>query len=153
MIKKISAKGPSQRQLRVSEEIRHVLARMLVQNDLFIEELRPSFLMITEVKISPDLSAATAYIRGIGEVDTQGQVKILNAHKGKFRFYVGKNIKLRIVPSISFKEDSSFETVAHIADLLNDPVVRADVEKHREDENVPGEENYLSDLEKYKDKM
>lgn len=149
MTKRTSAKGPSQRQLRVSEEIRHVLARMLIQNDLFIEELKPSFLMITEVQIAPDLSAATAYIRGIGDVDTAAQVKILNAHKGPFRYHLGKTVKLRIVPTVFFKEDNSFETVAHIADLLNDPIVRADVEKHREEED----EQYLSDTQKYKDKM
>lgn len=148
-----SAKGPSQRQLRVSEEIRHVLARMLAQNDLFIEDLRPSYLMITEVRIAPDLSAATAFIRGIGDVDTKEQVRILNAHKGPFRYHIGKTIKLRIVPTVLFKEDDSFDTVAHIADLLSSPIVKADIEKYKEEETVCEDEACKKEVQKNADKM
>ena len=70
MAKDFASKEPSQRQLRVAEEIRHVLARMMSQNDLFIDGLKPSYIMITQVKISPDLAYATVFIRGIGDVDT-----------------------------------------------------------------------------------
>lgn len=134
MVKDISSKAPSQRQLRVAEEIRHVLGRLLVQNDLFIEGLKPDLIMITEVQISPDLVYATAFVRGIGPVDTDEQVRLLNEHKGPFRYKIGKSIRLRVVPSLIFKPDSSFEESDHINAILNSPSVRADVEKYREDD-------------------
>ena len=128
-IGKGQSKAPSQRQLRVSEEIRHVLAKMLIENNLFIEGLKSSYIMVTEVSISPDLSYATAYIQGIGDVDTDEQIELLNRHKGAFRYKVGKAVRLRIVPDIVFKSDNSFETSQYIEDLLNSPRVRADLEK------------------------
>lgn len=127
-------KGPSQRQLRVAEEIRHVLADMLLKDDLFITGLKAPYLMITEVKISPDLSSATALVRSVGDLNTEEQVALLNKHKGAFRFRIGKEVRLRIVPEIVFKNDDAFEEAAHLTDLLNSPRVRADVEKPREEE-------------------
>lgn len=131
-MKKTQASGPSQRQLRVAEEIRHVLARMLSQDDLFIEGLKAPYLMITEVRISPDLSYASVFVRAMSPVDTQEQVDLLNAHKGPFRYRVGKSVRLRIVPELIFKTDVSFDEATHIADLLNSPTVRADVRQAAE---------------------
>lgn len=128
-------KAPSQRQLRVAEEIRHVLGRMLVQNDLFIEGLESALLMVTEVQISPDLAYATVFVRGIGTVDTGEQVRLLNEHKGPFRYQVGRQVRLRIVPTLIFREDGAFAESDHITALLNNPKVRADVEKYRDDED------------------
>lgn len=127
-MKKTQGGTPSQRQLRVAEEIRHVLGRMLSQDDLFIDGLKSSYIMITEVRISPDLSYATVFVRALSPVNTQEQVDLLNAHKGPFRYRIGKSIRLRIVPELIFKTDMSFDESSHIADLLNSPVVRADVE-------------------------
>lgn len=124
------AKAPSQRQLRVAEEIRHVLGRMFSEDSLFIDGLKPAYDMVTEVTISPDLSYATIFIRSIEPVDTAAQVALLNAHKGKFRYRVGKSIRLRIVPDLIFKEDVRFEEAHHMDDILNDPRVRADVDKY-----------------------
>ncbi|MBR4926982.1 MAG: 30S ribosome-binding factor RbfA [Alphaproteobacteria bacterium] len=136
MVKHLASKAPSQRQLRVAEEIRHVLGRMMSQNDLFIDGLKPSLIMITEVQISPDLAYATVFVRGIGDVDTTEQVALLNDHKGPFRYRVGKSIRLRIVPNLIFREDSAFEESDHITAILNHPTVRADIEKYREDEEI-----------------
>ncbi|MDR2902064.1 MAG: 30S ribosome-binding factor RbfA [Lactobacillales bacterium] len=129
MRKKESAGGPSQRQLRVAEEIRHIIGHFLSRNELFIEGLKSSYLMVTEVRISPDFSYAKIFIRGIGGVDTKQQVALLNDHKGVFRFKLGKSIRLRIVPDLNFREDISFEESQHMADLLNSKTVRADVHK------------------------
>ncbi|MBQ8251209.1 MAG: 30S ribosome-binding factor RbfA [Alphaproteobacteria bacterium] len=129
------SKAPSQRQLRVAEEIRHVLAKMLSQDEVFIDGLKPSFVMITQVTISPDLSYATAFVETIGEmVNLDEQIALLNRHKGVFRYKVGKSIRLRIVPDIIFKSDNRFAASKYINDLLNSPQVRADVEKEIEEE-------------------
>lgn len=131
-IGKGQSKAPSQRQLRVAEEIRHVLAKMLIENNLFIEGFKSSYIMVTEVSISPDLAYATAYIQGIGDIDTDEQIELLNKHKGAFRYKIGKAVRLRIVPDIVFKSDNSFETSQYIEDLLNSPRVRADLEKEED---------------------
>lgn len=132
-ISKGQSKAPSQRQLRVAEEIRHVIGKMFLADNLFIEGLRPSYVMVTEVTISPDLSYASVYIQGFGDVDTDEQIALLNKHKGVFRFQIGKEVRLRIVPELIFKSDSGFETSQYIESLLNSPRVKADLEKEEEE--------------------
>ena len=125
-------KEPSQRQLRVAEEIQHVLGRMLIEDNLFINGLKSAYTMITGVKIAPDMSHASVLVRAIPPVDTDEQVALLNENKGKFRYRLGKSIRLRIVPDIIFKSDVRFEETKEMDDLLNNPKVRADVEKYQE---------------------
>ncbi len=132
--------APSQRQLRVSEEIRHVIAKMLTQDELFIDGLHSAFVMVTKVTISPDLSYATAYIQTIGDTNIDEQVDLLNRHKGAFRYRIGRTVRLRIVPDIIFRSDASFEHSKYIDDLLNSPKVQADL-KREVDLSVEGEEN------------
>ena len=126
-------KEPTQRQRRVSEEIRHVLGRMLLEDNLFIQGLKPAYVMITDVKIAPDMSYATILVRAIPPVDTDEQVILLNENKGKFRYRIGKNVRLRIVPDIIFRSDVRFEETQAMDNLLNNPKVRADVEKYKQD--------------------
>ena len=127
------SKAPSQRQLRVAEEIKHVLAQMFVRDETFIEGLKTPYLMITETKISPDFSVATILVHAIGDVNTEEQVALLNAHKGVFRFQLGKKFRLRIVPDIRFFADISFEEISHITDLINSDAVQNDVKKYQEE--------------------
>jgi ribosome-binding factor A len=127
-------KAPSQRQLRVAEEIRHVLGRQFSEDNLFINGLKPAYTMITDVSISPDLSYATIFVRAIAPVDTMEQVTLLNNHKGVFRKEIGRKVKLRIVPDIVFRPDNRFEESTHMDDILNDPRVRADVDKYADGE-------------------
>ena len=122
-------KEPTQRQLRVVEEIRHILADVFLKEDLFVPELTGQTLMVTEVRISPDFSIATAFVRPVGEVDTDAIVKALNEHKGFFRKFMGQNLRLRITPDIRFLKDKSFDEAAKIEALFNDPKVKADIEK------------------------
>ena len=125
-------KEPSQRQLRVAEEIQRVLGQMLLEDNLFIEGLKSSYVMISDVKIAPDMSYASVLVRAIPPVDTDEQVTLLNEHKGKFRYRVGKSVRLRIVPDIVFKSDIRFEETKEMEELLNNPKVRADVDKYKE---------------------
>lgn len=125
-------KEPSQRQLRVAEEIQRVLAKMLLEDNLFIEGLKSSYVMISDVKIAPDMSYASVLVRAIPPVDTDEQVALLNEHKGKFRYRIGKSVRLRIVPDIVFKSDVRFEETKEMDELLNNPKVRADVDKYKE---------------------
>ena len=126
-------KEPSQRQLRVAEEIQRVLGKMLMEDNLFIDGLKTTYVMITGVKIAPDMSYASVLVRAIPPVDTDEQVALLNENKGKFRYRIGKSVRLRIVPDIVFKSDVRFEETKEMDDLLNNPKVRADVEKYKQD--------------------
>ena len=124
-------KEPSQRQRRVADEIQRVLGRMLIEDNLFIEGLKAPYIMISEVQIAPDMSYASVLVRAIPPVDTDEQVALLNEHKGKFRYRIGKSVRLRIVPDIVFKSDKRFEETAEMDALLNNPKVRADVNKNK----------------------
>lgn len=118
----------SQRQLKVSEEIRRVIAKSLLKDDLFIHGLKSSFIQITHANISPDLTYVAFFVNCVGNVDTDEQIKLLNNHKGVFRYIIGKSVRLRTVPDIVFKKDMSFEKADHIEALLNTPHVKQDLD-------------------------
>ena len=126
-----SKKAPGERQLKVASEIQRVLGMMLIHNDLFINGLKPSYVMITDVDISPDLSFARIFIRAIEPVDSEQQVELLQAHKGLFRKEIGHKMMLRIVPDLDFVVDTRPDNARHIDELLNSPKVKADIEKYK----------------------
>lgn len=128
-VKKQETKMPSERQLRVGEEIRHLISTALLTVELYDEDLNPSMVMVTDVKVSPDFSWATLYVHSIGQADEQAMVDALNRHKGVFRKLVGDKVRLRITPDIRFRLDNSFEEAAKIDALFDNPVVKADIEK------------------------
>lgn len=135
------SKDPSQRQLRVAEEIRRVIGKMLLADNLFVNGLKPQFIMITEVIVSPDFSYATAFVQTLGDVDVDEQILLLNQHKGAFRYQVGKAVRLRVVPEITFKSDTRFEHSKYIDELLNSPRVRQDIESAREEDDNQDADN------------
>ena len=124
-------KAPSQRQLRVAEEIKKLLAQMLIENNLFIQGLKAPYLMITEVQVAPDFGYTDIYMRAMAPVDTNEQVALLNEHKGAFRKKIGQNIRLRITPEVRFFADTRFEQDEHIEAILNSPRVKADLDKYK----------------------
>lgn len=112
---------PSQRQLQIGEEIRHALAAVLQRGDFHWPAGTPSqFVTVTEVRISPDLKNATAYIMPLGGENMVAVVKIFNDGVGFFRHAVGKNVKLRSVPRLTFAADTSFDYAQKIETLLQD---------------------------------
>lgn len=128
-------KEPTQRQLRVATEIHRLVANMLIQGEVVIKNLKPEFLMITQVQVSPDLTHASLFVRAINDVRTNTQVNLLNEHKGLFRHKIGKNIRLRVVPDIIFKRDDTMDIVDSVEQLLNNPKVRQDLN------NLPSEQD------------
>lgn len=123
------AKKPSQRQLRVAEEIRQLVAQALRTESVLIEGLKPSRLMITQAEISPDLASVLLRVRAVPPVSTTEQVALMNARKGAFRFKIGKSIRLRIVPDVRFAADADQEKINRVEQLLQAPRVQADVRK------------------------
>lgn len=122
-------KEPTERQLRVSEEIRHVISDTLLKVDLYDEDVKPAMVMVTSVKVSPDFSWTTVQVHSIGDADEQKMVEALNRHKGVFRKQIGEKIRLRITPDIRFCLDNRFDEMDRINALFENPVVKSDLKK------------------------
>jgi ribosome-binding factor A len=117
----------SQRQLRVGEEIRHALAGVIERGNLRDPALRGRAITVTEVRVSPDLSHATAYVLPLGGGDTALIVKALGHAAPYLRGEVARAINLRHAPEIVFAADASFDTAAHLATVLRRPEVSRDL--------------------------
>jgi ribosome-binding factor A len=127
--KSMPASGPSQRMLRVAEMIRHKLAEMLTRGEIRDHVLASHVVTIPEVRISPDLKIATAYVMPLGGKDTETVLKALEKHRKFIRAEIAHTLNLKYAPDIRFREDETFEEVSRIDALLYSDKVRRDVEK------------------------
>ena len=116
--------------LRVGEMIRHKLAELLVRGEIHDDVLASHVVSITEVRISPDLKLATAYVMPLGGKDTEAVIAALDKHKKFIRAEVAHTLNLKYAPDIRFREDESFDEVSRIDQLLHSEKVRRDVEKN-----------------------
>jgi ribosome-binding factor A len=135
---KTRGKPPSQRQLRVGEELRHALARLLERGELRDPGLEGKAITVTEVRVSPDLRQATAFVVPLGGTDTAAVVAALRHAAPFIRGRLGQAVTLRYTPQISFEPDLSFEQAAAVERLLHDPKVRRDLERPAGEEDVYG---------------
>jgi ribosome-binding factor A len=127
MRKRQASTGRSPRQLRVGEELRHALVRILARGELRDPLLADAQVTVTEVRVSPDLRAATAYITPFGGGDAAALVKALNHAGGYFRGQLAHEVDLRMAPTIRFAADTSFAQSNRIEELLHDPRVMRDL--------------------------
>lgn len=124
-----TGKGPSQRMLRVGEMVRHKVAELLIRGEIHDDVLASHVVSISEVRISPDLKLATAYVMPLGGKDTELVIAALERHKKFIRAEVAQTLDLKYAPEIRFREDETFEEVSRIDRLLFSEKVRRDVEK------------------------
>jgi ribosome-binding factor A len=132
----MAVKQPSQRQLRVGEEIRHALARVLLEGELRDPLLQEVSITITEVRVSPDLSNATAFVMPLGG-GAEEEREVLAALKRASAFLRGKvagELRLRYTPRLGFEIDKSFAEAQRIDRLLRSERVRRDIEAPEEQE-------------------
>jgi ribosome-binding factor A len=120
--------GPSQRQLRVAEEIRHALAALFERGDFRDPALMGRHLTVTEVRMSPDLRHALVWVVPFGAEAEEGLTKALNHAAPFLRSQVAKGLRLKFAPDLTFRYDPVPDEAAHIDALLHDPRVRRDVE-------------------------
>jgi ribosome-binding factor A len=133
--KRSSSAPPGQRQLRVGEELRHALSRILTReaDRLNDPDLHGKSVTVTEVRMSPDLRNATVFVVPLGgSVAGMGgesgpTIKALNRAAGFFRGLVTREVKLQFSPSLRFRPDESFEQASRIEALLHDPAVSRDL--------------------------
>ncbi|HPF78356.1 MAG TPA: 30S ribosome-binding factor RbfA [Alphaproteobacteria bacterium] len=113
--------GPSQRQLRVGEQLRHIIAETL-QRGHFRDEIlldHAAEVTVTEVRPSPDLKQATAYVISLGGVDMDKILPALNHNAPAFQKDINTKANLKFTPKIKFKHDSSFENVQKLDSILS----------------------------------
>lgn len=119
------ASGPSQRQLRVGELIRHELAAILSRGDIHDDVLASHPVSVPEVRMSPDLKIATAYIMPLGGRDEKPVLVALEKHRKVLRMAVARRVNLKFAPDLRFRRDESFDEAARIDALLaTEKVVR-----------------------------
>jgi len=137
------AKPPTQRQLRVGEEVRHAIAWVLERGEVRDPAVQGVPVTVTEVRISPDLRNATAFVVPLGggaEEKLETVLQGLNRAVPFLRKQIARSVQLRNVPRLNFISDTSFDEASHIDRLLRDPVVARDVantdgEGEAEDDN------------------
>jgi ribosome-binding factor A len=123
--------GPEQRRLRLGEELRHALARILARARLDDPALADTSHTVTEVRLSPDLKAATVFVVPLGGVGDEGRaheaLAALNRAAGYFRGQLAQEVTLRHCPRLAFAADRSFDQASRVQAILNRPHVRQDL--------------------------
>ena len=114
--KKNSAK--SQRQLKVGEELRHLISNALLRNSFYDENIENNNITITEVNVSPDLKNAKVYVMPLGGENKLNVLNSLNRATGRLKKIISNNITLRQTPKLVFKIDDTFEYAKKINNIL-----------------------------------
>lgn len=121
------AAGPSQRQLRVAEEIRHVLAGLFERRDFRDPELADAQITVTEVRVGPDLKHATVFVSRLGRSDVDALLPALKRATPFLRGQVAHALRLRFAPDLTFQPDTALEYATKIDRLLHAPEVARDL--------------------------
>lgn len=111
--------GPSQRQLRVGELIRHALSELLARGDIHDEVITEHVITISEVRMTPDLRRATIFVMPLGGEDVEPVLDALERSKRYIRGVVARAVNLKFAPDIHFRKDESFESGERIDRLLD----------------------------------
>jgi ribosome-binding factor A len=127
--------GPTQRQLRVGEMLRHALAQILNRANIHDPDLDGVSVTITQVKPSPDMRYATVYCAPLGGQNTDRIIAALNRHKGFMRGEMGHMISTKFTPDLRFVEDQSFAEAEKIENLLKSPQVQRDLAHSDDDQD------------------
>ncbi len=127
-----SQRGPSQRQLRVGELLRHALSDILLQSEIRDPELEGVSVTVTQVKPSPDMRHATVFVEPLGGKNADTIVNALNRHRGFLRGELGRTIELKFTPELRFVEDTSFAEAERIEKILQSEKVARDLQAQSE---------------------
>jgi ribosome-binding factor A len=126
--------GPSQRQLRVGELIRHALAEMLSRGDIHDPVIESHMITVPEVAMTADLRLATIYVMPLGGRDAKPVIEALERNKKYLRGEISRRINLKFAPDIRFRFDERFGEAERIEKILRTPEVQRDLERKPDDE-------------------
>src|SRR5688572_12627427 len=121
--------GPSQRMLRVGELMRHALAGLFARGEIDDEVLEGKVVTVPEVRMSPDLKLATAFVMPLGGEQAAEVAEALNRHKKFIRGRIAPELDLKFTPDLRFMVDNTFEEFGRIDALLRSDRVRQDLDK------------------------
>jgi ribosome-binding factor A len=130
--------GPTQRQLRVGEMLRHALAEVLRRGDIRDPDLVGISVTITQIKPSPDMRHATVFCEPLGGQNAKAVIAALNKHKGFLRGEMGRLITMKFTPELRFIEDESFAEAQKIETLLKSSRVQRDLLAGEDSEDGEG---------------
>ena len=121
------SQGPSQRQLRVGELVRHVVADLVMRGDIMDDAIKGAIITVPEVRMSPDLKIATVYLSLHDPKQEQAAVKAFARHHGFIRREVAHRVDLKFAPELRFRIDETLDAAARIDELLRRPEVQRDL--------------------------
>ncbi|MGO1075446.1 30S ribosome-binding factor RbfA [Inquilinus sp. CA228] len=127
-----TANGPSQRQLRVGEELRHALAAILLRGELHDPDLAGVSITVSEVRPSPDMKHATVFVTTLNGDKMDVVLPALRRAASFLRGQVAKTVRLRHTPQLSFQADTSFDYAQKINTLLHQDVIARDLSDDEE---------------------
>ncbi|MBY0392221.1 MAG: 30S ribosome-binding factor RbfA [Novosphingobium sp.] len=117
----------SVRLLKVGEQVRHILSELLMRQEVHDEVLTAHSVSVTEVRMSPDLRHATAYIKPLLGANEEAVLKALRTNTAFFQKEVAQRLRLKYAAKVKFLADESFDVASHIDKLLADPRVARDI--------------------------
>ena len=120
--------GPSQRMLRVGELVRHALADMFARGDVEDDALRGAVVTVPEVRMTPDLKIANAYVMPLGGQHAEEIAAALNRHRKFIRGRVAPQINMKYAPEVRFYVDDTFDEASRIDALLRSDKVQRDLD-------------------------
>jgi len=131
-------RGPSQRQLRVGELIRRTLSEVLARGDLHDPTLARVPITVSEVRTSPDLRIATAFVMPLGGQEQAETLTALRRNTAELRHLVGRGLTLKYTPDLRFQIDESFERMDETRRLLQDERVQRDLDSGPDEDAQQG---------------
>jgi len=123
------AAGPSQRQLRAGELVRHALVQILAREEFRDPDLQGVSVTVGEVRASPDLKHATVFVSALGPGDSHRIAQALTRASSFLRGRLGREVDLRFTPQLHFQPDISYDEAVHIDELLASPEVARDLKR------------------------
>jgi ribosome-binding factor A len=135
-----SSSVPSQRQLRVGEQVRHALSDMLQRGEVRDEFVEATVISVSEVRMSPDLKIATAFVSPLGARDDAAVIEALNRNARFIRGRMSPALRqMKYMPEFRFRLDTSYGNMAKIDELLRSPEVARDLYGNDDDDNKDSE--------------
>ncbi|MFB2552659.1 30S ribosome-binding factor RbfA [Ensifer soli] len=127
-MKKTSSSAPSQRMLRVAEQVRAAITQVLQRGEVRDPVIETTVIAISEVRMSPDLKIATAFVSPLGVADHSVVVEALNRNAKYIRGRLGSQLgQMKYMPEVRFRDDTSFDNYRKIDELLRSPDVARDL--------------------------
>ena len=121
-------KGPSQRQLRAGELVRHAIVDILAREEFRDPALQGVSVTVSAVRVSPDLKHALVFVEPLGGAHAGDVVAGLNRASAFIRGRLGREIEMKFTPNLRFLHDESFDAASDMQALLNRPEVRRDLD-------------------------